>query len=360
MGTIAGIHSWNEFIWIYDGEEAGYIYARPLLKFGELNKFSPSKIQKIVKNRTITQPNPIISTHSNPPKPLTIPRINYQDTSDENLDDLVDELEHMVVDTTNEEEIAEKHENWKVFISGWALQQNQKIREPVKRIPTHIKYLLETMFHVGTANPRKKMTAAEMRSELIQRIQEGEIEEKDIPKESTIANWITSFSRGWKHAMALQVIKAAEHTLKIWKVFISGWALQQNQKIREPVKRIPTHIKYLLETMFHVGTANPRKKMTAAEMRSELIQRIQEGEIEEKDIPKESTIANWITSFSRGWKHAMALQVIKAAEHTLKIEVSTSATAELTRPVSRTTSRQASKTTSRQASPQLRQESPQL
>jgi hypothetical protein len=42
-----------------------------------------------------------------------------------------------------------------------------------------------------------------------------------------------------------------------------------------------------------------------------------------------------------------------------KSEVSTSATAEPTRPASRTTSRQASRTTSRQASPRPRQESPQ-
>ena len=72
--------------------------------------------------------------------------------------------------------------------------------------------------------------------------------------------------------------------------------------------------------MFHVGTANPRKKMTAAEMRSELMQRVQEGEIEEESVPKESTIANWITSFSRGWKHAMALHIMEAAEHILVVE----------------------------------------
>ncbi len=101
-----------------------------------------------------------------------------------------------------------------VFISGWALQQHQKTREPVKRIPIHIKQLLETMFHAGTANPRKKMTAVEMRSELMQRVQEGEIEEEDVPKESTITNWISSFSRGWKHTMALQAIEAAERNLK--------------------------------------------------------------------------------------------------------------------------------------------------
>ena len=86
--------------------------------------------------------------------------------------------------------------------------------------------------------------------------------------------------------------------LSSWEVFISGWALQQHQKIREPVKRIPAHIKSLLETMFHIGTANPRKKLTAAEMRSELMQQVQEGKLEEESVSKESTIANWITSFS--------------------------------------------------------------
>ena len=86
------------------------------------------------------------------------------------------------------------------------------------------------------------------------------------------------------------------------------------------MKRIPIHIKQLLETMFHVGTANPRKKMTAAEMRSELMQRVQEGEIEEEDVPKESTITNWINSFSRGWKYAMALQAIEVAKHNLSTE----------------------------------------
>ena len=59
--------------------------------------------------------------------------------------------------------------------------------------------------------------------------------------------------------------------------------------------------------MFHVKTANPRNKITAAEMWSELMQWVQEGEIEEEDVPKESTITNWITSFLWGWKHAIAL-----------------------------------------------------
>ncbi|GBC53669.2 hypothetical protein GLOIN_2v1483553 [Rhizophagus irregularis DAOM 181602=DAOM 197198] len=182
IGTITGIRNWNEFTWVYDGEEAGYIYARPLPKFGELNKFSPNKIQKIVKNRIIVKPDPIISEHSNPQKSWNIPKIDHQDTDTiESLENQMNELKITDVDSINETEIDLERKSWEIFISG-------------------------------TANPRKKMTAAEMRSELLQRVQEGEIDENEVPKESTIANWITSFSRGWKHAMALQAMEAAEHS----------------------------------------------------------------------------------------------------------------------------------------------------
>ncbi|CAB5100617.1 hypothetical protein GLOIN_2v1846636 [Rhizophagus irregularis DAOM 181602=DAOM 197198] len=136
IGTIAGIQNWNEFTWIYDGEEAGYICARPLPRFGELNKFSPCKIQKIIKDQIITQPNPIISTHSNPQKQWIIPRIDHQD-SIENIEDQMSKLvekeekeEEVVVDLTNETEVEVDLEckSLEVFISGWALQQHQKTR----------------------------------------------------------------------------------------------------------------------------------------------------------------------------------------------------------------------------------------
>ncbi|GBB83749.1 hypothetical protein RclHR1_10420001 [Rhizophagus clarus] len=77
--TITEIQNWNEFTWVYNDEETGYIHTRPLPRFGELNKFSPSKIQKIVKNRIIIKPNPIISEHSNSQKPWNISRINHQE-----------------------------------------------------------------------------------------------------------------------------------------------------------------------------------------------------------------------------------------------------------------------------------------
>ncbi|GBB97390.1 hypothetical protein RclHR1_29850001 [Rhizophagus clarus] len=87
----------------------------------------------------------------------------------ENLENKMNELEITDVDSINETEVE--------------IDLECK-REPVKQIPIHIKNLLEIMFHA---------------------------EENKVPKESTIANWITSFSQGWKHAMALQTIEVAEH-----------------------------------------------------------------------------------------------------------------------------------------------------
>ena len=67
-------------------------------------------------------------------------------------------------------------------------------------------------------------------------------------------------------------------------------------------------VKRLLEVMFHTGTANPRQKLSAQQMHEELMQRVQQGELSEEDVPQISTIQNWIPGFSRKWKEAMALR----------------------------------------------------
>jgi hypothetical protein len=73
-------------------------------------------------------------------------------------------------------------------------------------------------------------------------------------------------------------------------------------------------VKHLLEVMFHTGTANPRQKMTAQQMQANLLERVENGEIEAEEVPKVSTIANWISGFSRQWKTAMAERSLEAAE----------------------------------------------
>jgi len=97
------------------------------------------------------------------------------------------------------------------------------------------------------------------------------------------------------------------------QVFTSGWALKEKEKNRQrgPVKRISLQVKHLLESMFHTGTANPRQKLNAQQMHEELLKRAELGEIEENDIPKVTTITNWISTFSRKWKEAMALRSLE-------------------------------------------------
>lgn len=102
--------------------------------------------------------------------------------------------------------------NNSIFISGWALKSNKNSkREPWKRIPKNVKHLLENMFHTGTANPNHKFSAQQMQEELVRRAQIGELDENDIPKTSTIQNWITGFSRKWKEVMAIRELEAREN-----------------------------------------------------------------------------------------------------------------------------------------------------
>jgi hypothetical protein len=78
LGTIQGITNWAEWVWPNDTDEAGYIYGRALPGFGLWNKFSPSKIQKIAKERIFVKPNPIITQHTKPNKPWITSSVKKQ------------------------------------------------------------------------------------------------------------------------------------------------------------------------------------------------------------------------------------------------------------------------------------------
>ncbi|CAB4400052.1 unnamed protein product [Rhizophagus irregularis] len=175
LGTIQGITNWSEWGWPNETDDLGYIYGRAL---------------------------------PGPNQPWITSSIKKKDDTEivEN-----DESSAETIDPTDppSDTISKSYE---LFYKGWALKENQKIRSPVKRIVPEVKELLECMFHTGTVNPRQKMSAQEMRNELLRREHEGEISLDDIPKESTIANWITTFSRKWKQSMALRNMEEAENT----------------------------------------------------------------------------------------------------------------------------------------------------
>ncbi|CAB5393566.1 unnamed protein product [Rhizophagus irregularis] len=165
--------------------KVSYIYAYALPGIGEWKEWSPENIEKIVKKRKIEKLNPTFTPHTQFTKQWTMPILNKENEQDPIQGESV------------------------VFISGWALKENEKTRQrgPIKRISQQVKHLLESMFHTGTANPHQKLNVQQMHEELLRRIELGEIEESDIPKVSTITNWISTFSRKWKEAMALRSLE---------------------------------------------------------------------------------------------------------------------------------------------------------
>ncbi|RHZ85234.1 hypothetical protein Glove_69g37 [Diversispora epigaea] len=109
-------------------------------------------------------------------------------------------------------------------------------------------------------------------------------------------------SNKFKETEIVDLTDATISESKSHKIFYKGWGLKENQKNRIPIKRIIPEIKSLLECMFHTETINPRQKISAQEMREELLRRESRREINMENIPKESTIANWITTFSKNKK----------------------------------------------------------
>lgn len=95
-----------------------------------------------------------------------------------------------------------------------------------------------------------------------------------------------------------------------------GWALAENEKNsqKEPWKRMTKQIRSLLENMFHAGTVDNNNKISGEEMYDELLKRAQRGEFDQSDIPKVSTINNWIATFSRKWKQNMARLSLEVSE----------------------------------------------
>ncbi|RHZ54903.1 hypothetical protein Glove_421g102 [Diversispora epigaea] len=212
IGTIPGIKSYHEWTWPDQGENSGFICARILPGIGEWKKWSPVQIEKIQKERINEKPNPQYSTHSESSKKWILPIANRVD-SGISLDDVNCELTELNQNISNLDENITNIERYEVFVLGWALNSNKNSKkEPWKQIKKNVKHILENMFHTGTANPNHKFSAQQMHEELIRLVQFGELEENDIPKISTIQNWITGFSRKWKEVMAIRELEEMENT----------------------------------------------------------------------------------------------------------------------------------------------------
>ena len=93
----------------------------------------------------------------------------------------------------------------------------------------------------------------------------------------------------------------------------SGWATKEVQKYGKKGggKRIKKKISAILEECFLVGNVDKSHRMTAQDMRDLLTLKAQEGEIENLDIPKVTTIQGWITRYAAQLREKSAQTVLQ-------------------------------------------------
>jgi hypothetical protein len=89
--------------------------------------------------------------------------------------------------------------------------------------------------------------------------------------------------------------------------------LKENQEFGKKGggKHMPDKVVELLKIFFHTGDVHKSERYTPKEMLEELKKNVEIGELEITDVPRLSTIENWISRYSRQHKLAIAKKQIK-------------------------------------------------
>ena len=104
-------------------------------------------------------------------------------------------------------------------------------------------------------------------------------------------------------------VKENNHTFEAIKFPLNlDWALKANQRFRRKGtgKRLSPEIRLLLEGYFLAGNIDKNKRYIAQDMYNELVQQAQGGEIKIEEVPKITTIQNWIGRYTREHKQEAA------------------------------------------------------
>jgi hypothetical protein len=96
------------------------------------------------------------------------------------------------------------------LVGGWALKEVQKYGKKGggKRMPKRIILILEQCFLTGNIDKSYRMSPQEMLDVLKSKVEEGEIENSDLPKLPTIQGWITRYSAQLREKMPKQHLES--------------------------------------------------------------------------------------------------------------------------------------------------------
>jgi hypothetical protein len=100
------------------------------------------------------------------------------------------------------------------------------------------------------------------------------------------------------------------HTLDF--ALSSRWALKENQKFGKKGggKQISKNIIPYLEIYFLTRDINKSEKYTTQEMYNKLKGLVEEGVLKKEEIPKISTINNWIAQYAQTYRKLKAQQAL--------------------------------------------------
>ena len=97
--------------------------------------------------------------------------------------------------------------------------------------------------------------------------------------------------------------------LAIFVLAISLWALKSAQKYgkKGSGKRISKKVWNLLQEYFLEGNVNKSERHTAESMLAQLKKNVEDGVIEEEEVPKLETIRNWISRYTSQHRQESAI-----------------------------------------------------
>ncbi|RHZ90012.1 hypothetical protein Glove_9g308 [Diversispora epigaea] len=277
MKTIKGISKLFYWEWPCQDKYAGYIRARPLPHVGKWSNFSPSCIADLW-NSPLYRSQPTVSQYTVPETKWTMPITVESDSFGNGIDITENNIEN------------EGIYNFKISYIEKNTSENLDIWKIIDIIDLTVI------------------------SNNINNIEDIDIDIEDITENNIENEGIYNFKISY-------IEKNTSENLDIWKIIdiidltvisnninnvediAKGWALKGTQKFGgRGGKRIKKEIKTLLELFFLNGNRQQKDKMSAREMHIELMKYVETEEFLEEDIPKVSTIQNWINSYARIFK----------------------------------------------------------
>ncbi|PKB96574.1 hypothetical protein RhiirA5_434607 [Rhizophagus irregularis] len=256
---LPGISNWFEWSWPITGEYAGYIQARDIANLGTWTNFSPKKLEKL-QSKTIENQIPMYQ------------RLQYLKILRQFHCQMIQVL-------------------WILIDSVRIIYDNLQMKQLIQ--------------HANIGIQVKKLKKNHVKEQLETRgiLKDIDTNKRDLVKELEIALAKDTLAK----------IPGTQNLAILFWPLTCGWALKSAQKYgkKGSGKRISKKVWNLLQEYFLEGNVNKSERHTAESMLARLKKNVEDGVIEEEEVPKLETIRNWISRYTS--QHHQELAIVAQA-----------------------------------------------